>query len=49
MVSSMFGRCARKRLFFVLFIFAEDLQHEPLSGSVGDIGGKEKTQAEDEG
>jgi len=33
----------------LFFVFAEDLQHESLSGSVGDIGGKEKTQAEDEG
>lgn len=36
----------RARLFF---FFAEDLQHEPFSGSVGDKGGKEKTQAEEEG
>jgi hypothetical protein len=29
-------------LLFVFFVFAEDLQHEPLSGSVGDIGSEQK-------
>jgi hypothetical protein len=48
-MSSMYGRCARERLFFVFFVFAEDLQHESLSGSVGDIGSEQKTQAKDQG
>jgi hypothetical protein len=34
---------AKEWLFFVLFVFAEDLQHETLSGSVGNIGSEQKT------
>jgi hypothetical protein len=41
-VSSINAEWAKNRLFFVFFVFAEDLQHESLSGSVGDIGSEQK-------
>jgi hypothetical protein len=33
---------------FTLLFLAEDLQHEPLSGSVGEKDGKEKEHTDDE-